>query len=293
MKEIKYLSAADNSMQPAMFSSPGSSAKRPLLVGLHTWSQDYTQYPAEHGGGAMAAEKGWVFIYPNFRGHNDHPEATGSDLVIADIASAVDYARTNAAVDESRIYLLGCSGGGYTALLMAGRMPQLWTAVSVWVPISDLKQWYVENKTSGKGYDASIAASCCGDPTTDPVAAAQAIKRSPLTYLNQAKGLPLDIHGGLLDDVVPFTHSLRAFNAVAEPEDRIPEKDIEGCLADRDVFVEVAKDRKFLKSIALDLSKTSGRPPAAAQARTTSLVKSWGMSMASIRTLSPGLTAQE
>lgn len=235
VREIEYRSPADDTMQPAIFHSPKSKVKRPLLVGLHTWGQDYTMRPEEHGGGALAVEKGWVFIYPNFRGANDRPEATGSELVVKDIIGAVEYCRKNASVDEERIYLLGCSGGGYTALLMAGRAPGTWAGVSAWVPISNLKAWYIESKAGRTGYEASIAKSCGGDPTSDAGAEAEAARRSPVTYLKDAQGVRLDIWGGITDDVVPFSHSLRAFNAVAEAKDRIAEEEIKRFLASRKV----------------------------------------------------------
>ena len=43
LKEIEYLSCADNTMQKAMFFKADDSVEaRPLLVGLHTWSCEYT-----------------------------------------------------------------------------------------------------------------------------------------------------------------------------------------------------------------------------------------------------------
>ena len=83
---------------------------------------------------------------PNFRGRNRRPEATGSELAVEDIVSAVDYGKRTTRIDENRIYLVGTSGGGYSCLLMAGRHPRLWAGVSAWVPIYDLEAWYYETK---------------------------------------------------------------------------------------------------------------------------------------------------
>jgi hypothetical protein len=45
----------------------------------------------------------WVFVHPDGRRPNVRPQATGSDLVIADALSSIDYARANARVDDRRI----------------------------------------------------------------------------------------------------------------------------------------------------------------------------------------------
>ncbi|MCH2206397.1 MAG: S9 family peptidase [Lentisphaerales bacterium] len=41
----------------------------------------------------------------------------GSEYVVADIISIVEYMKKNYNVDEKRIYLIGCSGGGYASFL--------------------------------------------------------------------------------------------------------------------------------------------------------------------------------
>lgn len=230
VESINYLSSADNTRQPMMFYKPTADSPRPLLVGLHSWSEDYTQEES-----AIYAEwciaNDWIFIHPNFRGPNVRPEATGSDLVIGDVLSAIEYARANARVDESRIYAVGWSGGGYLGLLLAGREPQIWAGVSAWVPISDLNAWYEESRRLGTGYAAEIAASCGGAPVGDS-AAQECRKRSPLTYLENARDIPLDINHGIRDgrsqaEPVPIGQSFRAFNLLAPAEDDLTEEEIE------------------------------------------------------------------
>jgi hypothetical protein len=54
-------------------------------------------------------------------------------------------------------------------------------------------------------------------------------KRSPITYLKNAKGVNLSIQAGILDGhkgSVPVSHSLLAFNEVAEEKDRLSAKEI-------------------------------------------------------------------
>jgi len=225
---IKYRSSADASLQPALWHAPKTGGPAPLLVGLHTWSGDYMQ-GARGAYARHCVDKGWVFIHPDFRGPNCRPEATGSELAVKDIVSAVDYAKRNANVDPKRVYLVGASGGGYAALLMAGRHPELWTAVSAWVPISDLRAWYVECTEAKRGYAGQVVKSCGGPPGHSPEVDEEYKKRSAITYLAAAVGLPLDINAGIQDGhtgSVPVSHSLLAFNQVAKPEDRLSEEEV-------------------------------------------------------------------
>lgn len=254
-KEVHYRTSADNSQQAAMFYSPTATQEVPLMVALHTWSGDYKQ--AYHQAiEQWCIENGWAYIHPNFRGPNKRPAATGSDLVVKDIVSAVKYAQANAPVDESAIYLVGTSGGGHAALMMAGRHPEIWAGVSAWVPISDLAAWYRECKTANLGYAEDIVASCGGRPGDSPQADKQYSKRSPLTYLKHAKGPQVHIHAGIRDGhdgSVPVSHSLRAFNQLAESQDRISNEDIR-------FFVEHAAVPSHLQTRIEDSSYGEKRP---------------------------------
>jgi len=132
-------------------------------------------------------------------------------------------------VDARRIYLAGVSGGGHMALLMAGRAPDRWAAVSAWVPISDLAAWHAECRAAGRPYAADLERSCGGAPGDSLAVDAEYRARSPLTYLNPDITTPLDINAGILDGhtgSVPISHTLRAFNAVAAAEDRIGDDEI-------------------------------------------------------------------
>lgn len=228
VREISYRSPADGTRQPALFYAPQASGPRPLLVGLHTWSGDYRQAGGETAYARWCIEKGWLFIHPHFRGPNRTPAALGSERAVGDIVGAVDFVKRNHAVDADRVYLVGVSGGGHAALLMAGRAPKIWAGVSAWCGIADIRRWW-EQKTAGGRYARQIEKACGGRPDRDPAAAAACRTRSPLTWLPDATAVNLDINAGIRDGrkgSVPFTHSLRAFNAVAREADRIPDDDI-------------------------------------------------------------------
>lgn len=218
VEEITFRSNGDGTMQPALFWQPKSSDPAPLLVALHTWSSDFRQGGGEVQYARWCQRAGWAFIHPNFRGANTKPEAMGSDLAVADIVSAVAYARSITAVDAQRIYCVGVSGGGHASLLMAARAPNLWAGVSAWCGISDIAAWYGQCKNSQfKRYADHIEQALGGAPDDADNRRADALNRSPLHWLAKAERLPpLDINHGINDGragSVPFSQSIYAWNA--------------------------------------------------------------------------------
>jgi len=230
---VTIRSSIDASGQQALFYFPPEAAPDskgepvPLLVSLHTWGGTYLQ-----GAEELAADRKWVKIAPDFRGPNRRPEACASPPAIQDILDAVAYAKTKARIDESRIYLVGASGGGHMALMMAAKAPAIWAGVSAWVPISDLTAWRAFHGPAdcyGKDMDA-VCGGAPGTPETD----AQYKARSPIHFLPAARGVPIDINAGIHDGhkgSVPISHSLHAFNVLAEAnglaDKKIPDADIQ------------------------------------------------------------------
>ena len=230
VQKILYPCKFDQTMQPAQFIAAEGTEPRPLVVCLHTWSygheqKSYVRY-AE-----LAKIQNWHMIFPQFRGPNWLPDGCGSDLVVSDLEDAVSYVKNNYPVDPARIYLTGGSGGGHCSLLMAGRRPDLWTAVSAWCPISDIALWHAQSRARKSGYADHIESACGGNPAESDEVRKEARKRSPLTWLPNAAGvLPVDISTGIHDGhtgSVPVGQAIRAFNILAAPEDRISEADIE------------------------------------------------------------------
>lgn len=223
-------SSKDGTLQKVIYWRPESAAKDvkgtpvPLLVFLHSWSGGFEQGPPWID---QAKKLGWVLVAPDFRGPNNRPEACASDLASQDILDAVSFARRDARIDETRIYLVGGSGGGHMSLVMAARAPDLWAGVSAWVPISDLAAWHAESKARKNNYAKMLEQSCGGAP--GPATEAEYRHRSPLFHLAAAKGVPLDINTGIHDGhtgSVPVSHSLRAFNVLATSDKQISATDI-------------------------------------------------------------------
>lgn len=227
VRTIEYRCSYDNSLQKAKSFIASGAEARPLLVALHTWSYTFEQECTAYA--RYCTENNWNFIFPDFRGPNWLPLACGSEAVVADIVDAVSYMKSVSPVDNDRVYLMGGSGGGHASLLLAARYPELWTAVSAWCPIYDVAAWHKECRDSGRSYADHIESACGGDPSADEKIYAEAYKRSSKAYIGGASRVLLDISTGIHDGhtgSVPVSHTLNAFNALAKPEDRIPEEDI-------------------------------------------------------------------
>ena len=218
--EAFFTSRADGSLQPTLCYFPKPEKPAPLLVALHTWGGDYLQ--AEPAYSAWCIKKGWAFVHPHFRGPNRRPEACGSELVVEDILSVVEWAKQMGPIDLDRIYLTGSSGGGYASMLMAGRAPRIWAGISQWCGIYDLRNWHFER--ANDGYGRMLEAACGGAPGTSPAVDEQFRKRSASSWFKAAAEIPMDLNTGIFDGhkgSVPVSHSLKAFNDIARPQDQL------------------------------------------------------------------------
>jgi prepilin-type processing-associated H-X9-DG protein len=217
-RKVSVPSTADATDQPCYVILPDSLDPQgqpvPLLVSLHSWSGDVEQRNATLE--RLAEQKGWIYLFPHFRGPNQHPDACGSLKAQQDILDAVHWAQKNYPIDPQRIYLTGASGGGHMTLLMVGRHPEVWAAASAWVGISDLAAWH--ERHAKDHYGEMLRKSCGGAPGDSPEVDSQYRERSPITHLHRAKDVPLDIAAGVHDGhrgSVSIRHSLDAFNAIA------------------------------------------------------------------------------
>lgn len=226
LEQIEVMSTLDGTMQPSLLGVPDEARRQPtpLLIYLHSWSSDFKQDNSRWQ--AQAVRRGWIYLHPNFRGINKHPQACGSNLARQDIIDALDWVQSNYNVDKERIYLAGTSGGGHMTLLMGSYFPHRFSAISAWVPISDLSEWYRFHTQDGKrDHYAQMTVDCLGGPpenegngpvSTDVQDAYR--ERSPVFHLAQAGRLPIDIAAGVHDGhtgSVPVTHTLHAFNRIA------------------------------------------------------------------------------
>ncbi len=243
LAKTTYPSTADDSMQPAIYFAPKTNDPVPLVVGLHSWSYTYRTEKRYAPIAKWCIENNWAYIQPDFRGQNNRPEATASELVVQDILDAVTHAKTHANINEEEIFIFGFSGGGMAALLMAGRHPELWAGVSAWVPIVDLAQWHGE---APRRYKRDMEASCGGPPGATYEVDKEYRNRSPITYLGNARSIPVYISAGILDGhggrSVPISHSFRAFNELADSANQITEEDIHHFVQNATVPLHLQED---------------------------------------------------
>lgn len=209
MTEILVPSTMDGSLQPSLF-SPAAEPGRPLLVGLHTWSCD--RFNQVNGLLPLAEKHDWNLLLPEFRGPNlpENPhcrEACGSEKAKQDILDAVDWVLQRYDIPEDRILLLGASGGGHMALLMAGYAPKRWRTVASFVPITDLAAWRQESDH----YRPTIEA-CCGG--TEAECPEEYRLRSPMTWAGEIARADLKIFTGKWDPSVPSHHGLDLYTKI-------------------------------------------------------------------------------
>lgn len=217
---IEVESSVDGSAQPSYLVLPPDflteGPARPVVVSLHSWSFDLEQRWPELE--QMVSDRGWIYLFPNFRGRNDSIEACGSDIARQDVIDALDWVMEHYRIDDQRVYVTGVSGGGFMTLAMVASYPSRWTAASAWVPLSDLQAWY--DFHAGDRYGEMTRQCVGGDPAEDPAIGAEMERRSPLHQLAAAVDVPLDIAAGRFDGhngaPIPVWHSLAAFNTIAE-----------------------------------------------------------------------------
>jgi len=214
-KEILVTSSLDKTLQPSLFYQSASKEKRPLLVGLHTWSFD--RFNQINNMLPYAEKHDFHLLLPDFRGNNKstNPNCTfacGSAYAKQDIKDAIDYVLQEDNVDRENIFLLGLSGGGHMALLMSGFCPEYFKAVGAYVPITDLKKWTEENEN----YRDHVLA-CCSYSEEEMV------KRSPVSYIDSIAKANLKLFHGKFDPVVPVNHSTEFYRRLTEkyPDARV------------------------------------------------------------------------
>lgn len=214
MKEILVKSTLDGSLEPSLFYK-AEGENRPLLVGLHTWSFD--RFNQRESLLPIAKRLDFNLLLPEFRGPNlmSNPrasEACASPLALRDVKDAIDYAVANEGVDKENIFLLGLSGGGHMALMMAGYIPEYFKAVGAFVPICDLDAWCCENKNYAPHVNA-----CCLESEDEMK------KRSPISYIDSIARANLKIFHGKFDNVVPVAQSERLYSKIREkhPDARV------------------------------------------------------------------------
>jgi dipeptidyl aminopeptidase/acylaminoacyl peptidase len=208
MNTIHVRSTLDGSLQPSLFFRPQTEAPVPLVVGLHTWSYGRSNQLENYL--PLCRKYGWALLLPEFRGPNlasnpNRHDACGSLKARRDILDAVEHVSRTSSIDRGNIFLLGCSGGGHAALLVAEDAPDVFRAVDVWCPVSDLAAWHAHLTETRQHYVHDMEACLGGGPAELP---GEYALRSPSEHVAALKRVPVSVHHGRHDDVVPYRHSV-------------------------------------------------------------------------------------
>lgn len=199
--------------QRARFSAASASA--PLVVDLHQWGE------TEAGSlgndvrlDKLVTERGWNYIRPALAGANNTPGACCSAGVTDAIRAAVDYAVLHGHVDRRAIYVVGISGGAYTALcaLQSGKVPV--RRYIAWVPITDLEAWYDHHAFDHYGSDIRQ----CTASGANGLNVAEARRRSPMFMPLPGQMPAVHVYHGIRDGMqtsVSPDQSVTWFNRVA------------------------------------------------------------------------------
>ncbi|NND31271.1 MAG: prolyl oligopeptidase family serine peptidase [Saprospiraceae bacterium] len=212
---VEISSSLDGEMQKAYYRRAEGVEEMPLLVSLHSWSGDYTQFDSLS---LHSLSKNWNYIHPDFRGPNNRYEACGSRQAISDIDDAIQFAIDQGKVDLDNIHVIGSSGGGHATLLTFMKSRHNIKSFSAWVPISNLTDWYFESLGRQQKYAAEILLSTRSKP--DSLNHGELNRRSPIfleTQWEQRKNSWLNIYAGIHDGYegsVPVSHSLEFYNKV-------------------------------------------------------------------------------
>ena len=215
LNEILVTSTLDGTSQPSLLFIPsGAPCSVPLVIGLHTWSYDRFNKVDDYL--PLCRARGWALLLPDFRGPNlrTNPQAAQAcvaDTAIQDIIDATDHVLgLHPQLAPDRLFLLGASGGGLAALMVAARPPRRWAAVDTWCPVSDLLAWH-RHYGNGVSYAAELEHCIGGTPDTIPD---EYRRRSPVTYAAALAQTTLSIRQGRHDDIVPWQLNRDTYRAI-------------------------------------------------------------------------------
>ncbi len=207
-------SSMDGTAQTIYYYKSTAKKSMPLVVQLHSWS--YSADSLKTVGLDMETiSKNYNYLFPDFRGINNHIKACCSNYVIADLDEAIDWALKNMNVDRKQIYIVGFSGGGYATLAMYMKSRHKIKAFSAWVPIADLESWYGESVDRKNKYSAEII-KCTTE--TESFDALKARDRSPQfweTPVKKRRKSTIQIFAGIQDGhtgPVPISQSVNFYN---------------------------------------------------------------------------------
>jgi dipeptidyl aminopeptidase/acylaminoacyl peptidase len=217
MLPVKPISvkARDGLLIHGYLTLPAGTGKAPLIVMPHGGPHYVRDLPDFNGDVQYLASRGFAVLQINFRGSGGYGQAFQAagyrewgGAMIDDLIDATRDIVAKGQVDSERICAFGASYGGYAAMMMAIREPDLLRCVVSYVGVSDLELMLTTGdvRESFRGRDA-IEAILGTD--RDNLASF-----SPVNFAHKIKAKVMLVHGGS-DQRVPPIHATRMRDALA------------------------------------------------------------------------------
>jgi len=186
----------------------------PLLVGFPGWGEKAWDAMMRYA--PYAFERGWFLLTPYLRGENRNffygywsGNTLASRYAQSDVANLIGQAKSRFAgrLNPNRVYGIGFSTGGMTALTFAAKEPDLYTAVADEKGVTDLPAWYYERPWLQGWIRGEV-----GDAPTNVSFNYQ--RRSGLYMASNLQHVPLYITHGFTDTKVAYHHSDDVYKAL-------------------------------------------------------------------------------
>jgi dipeptidyl aminopeptidase/acylaminoacyl peptidase len=213
VEEIRYTSVDNYKIQGWVIKPPDFDATRkyPLMLSIHGGPHSMYGVGFNFGWQEHAAN-GYVILYTNPRGSTGYGSAFGNAIKYAypskdfdDLMKGVDTVIAKGYVDESRMYVYGCSGGGVLTAWTVGHTDRF-AAASSNCPVINWMS-FVGNVDGNyiRWYDDFEK-----KPWEDP---SEHIRRSPLMYVGNVK-TPTMLMTGVLDMRTPISQTEEFYQAL-------------------------------------------------------------------------------
>jgi dipeptidyl aminopeptidase/acylaminoacyl peptidase len=148
-------------------------------------------------------QRGYAVLQPNYRGSTGYGRAYAQSLAghwgvrdVGDVAAGIKHAVKEGWADGARVAVMGGSAGGFAALLLAARHPDLVHAVVALYPVTDLADLAATTHRFESGYHLRLVGPL-------PAERGRYVERSPVAAVEAIRAPVLLLHGSADRSVRP------------------------------------------------------------------------------------------